>query len=104
MDKNKKATKNLINKKHSECFQYTMTVALNHEKLKKDLQRIAKLKPFTNKYNSQGRNFPSGKDDWKKIQKNNLTIALHVLYAKKEKYILLMFQNIILIVKNKLSF
>ena len=27
-------------------------------------------------------------------EKNNVTIALNVLYAKKEKYILLMFQNI----------
>ena len=29
-------------------------------------------------------NFPSEKDDWKKYDKNNLTIALSVLYAKKE--------------------
>ena len=28
------------------------------------------------------------------LRKRNTTIALHVLYAKKEKYILLMFQNI----------
>ena len=28
--------------------------------------------------------FPSEKDDWKNIEKNNLTIALNVLYAKKE--------------------
>ena len=35
-----------------------------------------------------------------KKQKNILTIALNVLYAKKEKYFLLMFQN----VKRKLSF
>ena len=48
-----------------------------------------------NKYNWEGINFPSEKDDWKKIEKNDVTIALNVLYAKKEKYILLMFQNII---------
>ena len=30
----------------------------------------------------------------KKIGKNDLTIALNVLYAKKENYILLMIQNI----------
>ena len=29
--------------------------------------------------------FPSEKDDWKKFEKNNVTIALNVLYAKKEK-------------------
>ena len=33
--KNKKATINPINKKDNECFQYTITVALNHEGEKK---------------------------------------------------------------------
>ena len=33
--KNKKATINPINKKDNECFQYTVTVALNHEEKKK---------------------------------------------------------------------
>ena len=36
--------------------------------------------------------------------KSNLTVALNVLYAKKEKYILPMFQNIVQIVKSKLFF
>ena len=30
-------------------------------------------------------NYPSEKDDWKKFEKNNLKIALSVLYAKDEK-------------------
>ena len=30
-------------------------------------------------------NYPSEKNDWKKIELNNVTIALNVLYAKKEK-------------------
>ena len=42
----------------------------------------------------EGINFLSEKNDWKKIEKNNATIPLNVLYAKKEKYILLMVQNI----------
>ena len=30
--------------------------------------------------------FPSGKDDWKKLEKNNVTVALaNVLYVQKEK-------------------
>ena len=33
----------------------------------------------------QGINLSSGKDDWKKFEKNNGTIALNVLYSKKEK-------------------
>ena len=44
-------------------------------------------------------------DDWKKFNKNNVTIAVTVLHAKREKkYILLMFQNITQIKKNKLFF
>ena len=49
--KNKKATKNPINKIDSKYFQYTVTVVLNHEEIKKDLQRITKIKPFPDKYN-----------------------------------------------------
>ena len=33
----------------------------------------------------EGINFPSEKDDWKTYEKNNVTIALNVLYTKKEK-------------------
>ena len=58
---------------------------LNHEEIKKDTQRITKIKPFINKYNWEGINFPSQKDNWKKVEKNNVTIALNVFYAKKEK-------------------
>ena len=102
--KNKKTTINPINKKYNNCFQYAVTVMLNHEEIKRDLQRIIKIKPFINKYNWQGINFPSEKnDDWKRFEKNNVTIALNVLHGKKEKiYILIMFQNITQIMKNKL--
>ena len=54
-------------------------------KKSKNLQRITKFKPFINKNNWEGINFQSEKDDWKKIEKNNRTIALNVFYAKKEK-------------------
>ena len=57
-----------------------------------------------NKYNREWINFQSEKDDWRTFEKNNVTTAVNVLYAKKEKNILLMFQNIIHIVKNKLFF
>ena len=85
--KNKKATINSINKKDTKCFQHAVTVALNHEKIKKDPQRLTIIKPFINKYNWKGINFPSEKGDWKKFEKNNLAVALNVLYAKKEKNI-----------------
>ena len=79
--KSKKTTINPINKKDNKCLQYAVTVALNYEEIKKDLQRITKVKPFINKCNWKGINFPSEKGDWKKFEKNNVAIALNVLYA-----------------------
>ena len=61
----------------------TATVALNHEKIGKNSQKISKTKPFINNYNRKWINYPSGKDDWKKFEKNNQGIALKVLYVKK---------------------
>ena len=48
--RNKKST---INSKNDDdkCFQYAITVALNHEQIKKDAQRISKIKTFINLYN-----------------------------------------------------
>ena len=39
---------------NDKCFQYSVSVALNHEKVVKDLQRVSKTKPFTNNYNWKG--------------------------------------------------
>ena len=83
--KNKNSTINPINKKDNKCFQYAVTVGLNHEEIKKDRQRITKMNPFINKYHCEKTSFPSQKDDWKKFEKNNVTIALKVLYAKNVK-------------------
>ena len=48
--KNKRGARNPINKKHNKCFQYAVTVTLSYEEIKKDLKKIAKLKPFINNY------------------------------------------------------
>ena len=104
MDKNLKKPINPIHEKDKKCFQYAVTVVLNHEDISKHPKRITKLKPFINIYKWEGIHFPSEKDDWKKFEKNNVTIALNVLYVKKEKYILIMFQKIIRTVKSKLFF
>ena len=68
--------KNPINKK-DKCFQYVVTVVLNYEEIKKDPHSTKKIKPFINKYNWEGINYLLEKDD--------VTIALNVLYTKKEK-------------------
>ena len=49
--KSKKVTTNCISKKDNKCFQYAVTVTLNHEEIRKDPQRITKIKSFLNKYN-----------------------------------------------------
>ena len=89
----KRATINPFNKKDNKYYRYAVTAALNHEEIKKDLKRIKKIKLFINKYNWEGINFPSEKNDAKKFEKNNVTITLNVLYAKKI-YISCLFQNI----------
>ena len=58
---------------------------MNYEEIKKDSRIITKIKPFINRYNWEGINFPSEKDDWKIFEKNNVTIVLNFLHAKKEK-------------------
>ena len=48
--KDKKSTINPKNNDH-KCFQYAVTLALNLDKIKKDPQRISKIKPFIEQYN-----------------------------------------------------
>ena len=49
---------------------------------KKDLQRRRKIKPFINRYNWEGINFPSKQMIGKNFNKNNVTNTLIVLYVK----------------------
>ena len=42
------------------------------------------MKSFIDEYNLEGINYPSEKDNCKKFEKNNPTIALNILYAKNE--------------------
>ena len=77
---NKRTT---INPKNNDCncFQYAITVALNHQNIERDPQRISKIKPFFNQYNWKGTDFPSHQKDWKKFEKNDKTIALNLLFV-----------------------
>ena len=56
-------------------------------------KRITKIKPFINRYNWKERDFPSKKTDWKKIEKNSVTIALNVLYVKSKNISTLYFKT-----------
>ena len=79
---NKRATINPKNK-DNKCFQYSITVALNHENIENHPERIPNIKPFIDTYNWEGIDFPSGIKDWKKCERNNKTIALIILYVTR---------------------
>ena len=38
---NKKATINPTNKKYDKCFQYAVTISLNHEKIKENYETVS---------------------------------------------------------------
>ena len=77
--KDKKST---INPKYNDdkCFQYAITLALNLDKIKKDTQRVSKIKPFIEKYNWEDIDFPSTSKDWKKFECKN-EVALNIIYV-----------------------
>ena len=62
------------------CFQNALNDSLDYQRIKKDPQRISKLKPYINQYNWKDIKFPSDKEDWKKFEQNNKEIALNVLF------------------------
>ena len=56
--KKKKAKINAKNE-DDKCFQYTATVALNYEEIKWNPERVSNIKPFIDKYDWKGINYPS---------------------------------------------
>ena len=76
-----KDKKSMINPKNNDdkCFQYGVTLALNIDRIKKDPQRISKIKPFIDQYNWKDIEFPSTGKDWRKFQLN-IKVALDILY------------------------
>ena len=61
-------------------FENALDDALNYQNIETHPERISKLKPYINKYNWEGIEFPAGPKDWKKFERNNKTIALNVLF------------------------
>ena len=76
--KNKKST---INPKNNDnkCFQYAVTLALNFDRIKKDPQRISKIKTFIDQYNWKDIEFPCTSKEWRKFELNK-KVALNILY------------------------
>ena len=95
--KNKKSTINLKNNDNN-CFQYTLTIPLNYQKVKKDPQKLLKIKPFINQYNWKEIDFPSERRGWKKFELNNKSISLNILFVPYKT------ENIRLAYKSKYKF
>ena len=76
--KDKKSTNPRNN--DDKCFQYAVTLALNLDKIRKNPQRISKIKPFIEQCNWKEIEFPSTSKDWKKFELKN-EIALNILYV-----------------------
>ena len=79
--KNKGATINPKNTKDNNCFQYAIIAALNHQNIDHHPERFSKLKPFINNCNWNNIEFSSHSKDWRKLECNNKTIALNILYV-----------------------
>ena len=60
---------------------------LHYEKMGSILKEDQKLSLLQLNIIGQEKKYPSQKDDWKIFGRNNLTIALNFLYAKKERNI-----------------
>ena len=75
--KNKKVTINSQNEDDNSCFQYAITVALNHQNSENHSERISNIKSFINKYNWKDIYFPEHRrdpkkfkqEDWEKLKK-----------------------------------
>ena len=71
------------NNNKNNVFQNALDDALNYQNIETHPERILKLKPYINKYNWKGIDFPAGPKEWIKFEKNNKTIALNVLYIPR---------------------
>ena len=64
-------------------FEDALDDELNYQNIETHPERILKLKPYINKYNWKGIDFPAGPKECIKFEKNNKTIALAVLYIPR---------------------
>ena len=77
----------LLNPKNKDikCFQYSITVALNHQNIESHPERISNIKPFINQYNWEDIDFPAVIKDWKKFERNHEIIALNILFVPHDE-------------------
>ena len=62
-------------------FSTFYNCCINHQNIENHPEKISNIKPFTDQYNWEGIEFPAGIKDWKKFERNNKTIVLHILFV-----------------------
>ena len=67
-----------------ECFKWAVITVLHHEEIKKDRQRISRLKPNEKQYNWKGLEFPVSIKKVDRFEKNNPDISVNVLFSNKK--------------------
>ena len=79
--RNKRATTNPQNEDHNNCFQFAVTVAVNHQNNENHLERISNIKPFINQYNWEDIDIPLHQKDRKTGKSfNKIIIQLLLIY------------------------
>ena len=58
---------------------------MSYKEIKWNPEKTSDLKQIMNKNNCNQIKYPSKIDDWKKIERNNPTIVLNVLYIKRKR-------------------
>ena len=81
----KKAVINPKNEYDEECFKYAVIAALHHHEIANHPERISKLKPYIDNYNWEGLKFPLPVEKIKKFEKNNIDIAVNVLFIHRKE-------------------
>ena len=56
-----------------------------HKQIKKNPERISKIKPYINNFNWDGINFLPQEQDYKIFEMNNKSIALNILQVNEQK-------------------
>ena len=69
------------NNNDNNNFQNALDDALNYQTIESHPERISKLKPYINKYNWKGIEFPARSKEWQNFEQNNKTIALNILHV-----------------------
>ena len=78
--------KAVINPKNEdeECFKWAVVAALHCEEISVNPERISKLRPFAERYDWEGLEFPMALNKISKFEKRNPEIAVNVLFVNKK--------------------